>query len=86
MHEAIIQHSVAAAQAVKCDCKENDLLERILADKTFNLTKEELDSVLDVKAFTGRAEQQVEEYVSEVIDPLLEKNKNRIGSSIAINV
>lgn len=75
LHEAIRQHSVAAAQAVKCDGKENDLLERILADKTFNLTKEELDSVLDVKAFTGRAEKQVEEYVSEVIDPLLEKTK-----------
>ena len=86
LHEAIRQHSVAASKAVKLDGKENDLLDRILNDKTFNLTKEELDSILDVKAFTGRAEKQVEEYISEVIDPLLESNKNSIGATSAINV
>ena len=36
--------------------------------------KEEIDEIVDVKAFTGRAEKQVEEYVSEVVDPLIDKN------------
>jgi adenylosuccinate lyase len=86
LHEAIRQHSVAASKAVKLEGKENDLLDRILKDATFGLSKEELDSILDVKAFTGRAEKQVEEYISEVVDPLLESNKDRIGGTNAINV
>lgn len=86
LHEAIRQHSVAASKAVKLEGKENDLLDRILKDATFGLSKEELDSILDVKAFTGRAEKQVEEYISEVVDPLLESNKDRIGGTNVINV
>lgn len=86
LHEAIRQHSVAASKAVKLEGKENDLLDRILKDATFGLSKEELDSILDVKAFTGRAEKQVEEYISEVVNPLLESNKDRIGGTNAINV
>lgn len=86
LHEAIRQHSVAASKAVKLEGKENDLLDRILKDATFGLSKVELDSILDVKAFTGRAEKQVEEYISEVVDPLLESNKDRIGGTNAINV
>lgn len=86
LHEAIRQHSVAASKAVKLEGKENDLLDRILKDATFGLSKEELDSILDVKAFTGRAEKQVEDYISEVVDPLLESNKDRIGGTNAINV
>lgn len=86
LHEAIRKHSVAASKAVKLEGKENDLLDRILKDATFGLSKEELDSILDVKAFTGRAEKQVEEYISEVVDPLLESNKDRIGGTNAINV
>lgn len=86
LHEAIRQHSVAASKAVKLEGKENDLLDRILKDATFGLSKEELDSILDVIAFTGRAEKQVEEYISEVVDPLLESNKDRIGGTNAINV
>lgn len=86
LHEAIRQHSLAASKAIKTEGTENDLLDRILSDPIFKLSKEELDSVLDVKAFTGRAEKQVEEYISEVVDPLLERNKDRIGGTSAINV
>ena len=74
LHEAIRRHSVDAAKAIKLDGADNDLLKRIENDPIFKLTKEEIDEIVDVKAFTGRAEKQVEEYVSEVVDPLLEKN------------
>lgn len=74
LHEAIRRHSVDAAKAIKLDGADNDLLKRIENDPIFKLTKEEIDEIVDVKAFTGRAEKQVEEYVSEVVDPLIDKN------------
>ena len=84
LHEAIRRHSIAAAKVVKEQGGENDLLERILQDKQFGLSKKELDELLDVKAFTGMAEQQVEEYLQGVVDPLLEKNKHDLISASEI--
>lgn len=86
LHEAIRRHSVDAAKAVKLDGADNDLLQRIQNDPIFKLTKEEIDEILDVKAFTGRAEKQVEEYVSEVVDPLLEKNVDSVVETGAVTV
>lgn len=79
LHEAIRRHSVAAAAVIKEEGGENDLLSRILADKTFGLSKNELDAILDVKAFTGRAEQQTEEFIAGCVDPVLEKNKDSLN-------
>lgn len=86
LHEAIRRHSVDAAKAVKLDGADNDLLQRIQNDPIFKLTKEEIDEILDVKSFTGRAEKQVEEYVSEVVDPLLEKNVDSVVETGAVTV
>lgn len=86
LHEAIRLHSVDAAKAVKLDGADNDLLQRIQNDPIFKLTKEEIDEILDVKSFTGRAEKQVEEYVSEVVDPLLEKNADSVVETGAVTV
>ncbi len=86
LHEAIRRHSVAAAKVVKQEGGDNDLLSRILADETFGLSAEELDSLLDVNAFTGIAPIQVEDYLKSTVDPLLEKNKDFIGESSEINV
>lgn len=84
LHEAIRRHSIEAAKVVKEHGGENDLLERILADSQFGLTKAELDKILDVKAFTGRAEEQVDEYLSSVVNPLVEKNKGDIITAAEI--
>ena len=86
LHEAIRQHSVAAAKVVKLEGGDNDLLSRILADKQFGLSEQELNSLLDVKAFSGMAEQQVEEYILSTVDPLLEKNKSFISEIGEVNV
>ena len=86
LHEAIRTHSVAAAKVVKQEGGENDLLARILNDSQFNLTKEELDELMDVRAFTGMAEKQVEEFLQNTVDPLIEKNKSFIVQSGEINV
>ena len=66
LHEAIRKHSVAAAQVVKSEGKDNDLLERILSDSVFDLTKEELDKLVDVRQFVGLAPVQTEEYVKVI--------------------
>lgn len=86
LHEAIRKHSVAAAKVVKEEGGDNDLLGRILADQQFGLTEEELKSLLDVRAFTGMASQQVEEYLAGTVKPLLEKNREFIGKGGDITV
>jgi adenylosuccinate lyase len=77
---------VAAAKVVKQEGGDNDLLSRILADKQFGLSEEELDKLLDVRSFSGMAAKQVEEYISDIVDPLLEKNKDYIGKGNEITV
>lgn len=73
LHENIRVHSMEAARQVKMEGNKNDLIERIAADQTFGLTREELDKLLDVKTFTGRAPEQVYEFISEWIEPLLSR-------------
>ena len=71
VHERIRQHSIAAAHAVKHDGKENDLLERLAADPSFKVSIDDLQATLDPSRFVGRAPQQVEEFLTEVVAPLL---------------
>ena len=86
LHEAIRRHSVAAAAAVKQDGKENDLLERLAADPVFGLSREEMETICDPKGFTGMAERQCERYLNETIRPLLEENRDSIGTAAEIRV
>lgn len=86
LHEAIRQHSVKAAEQVKLYGLENDLLERILADETFDLTRCELEDILSFDKFTGRAAQQTDEFLDGYIRPILEKNRDLLGIEIKINV
>ena len=86
LHEAIREHSVACAKAIKQDGAENDLLDRIAADPRFGLTRREIDSLLDVRAFVGRAPEQTEEFLTEVVRPLLEKYSGEGDVSVSINV
>lgn len=71
LHEKIRLHSLAAARRVKEDGEENDLIARIVDDPAFMLKKEEIEHVLTPEHFTGRAPGQVEDYLHDVVDPLL---------------
>ena len=73
LHEIIRQHSVAAAARVKQEGFENDLLERIASDPVFDITIEALRALLDPAKFTGRAKEQVEEFLQGFVNPLLAK-------------
>ncbi|MEO8337326.1 MAG: adenylosuccinate lyase, partial [bacterium] len=71
VHERIRQHSIAAARALKDGAPNNDLLDRIAADSTFGISREELESTMDPSRFVGRAPEQVDEFLAEVVEPLL---------------
>ena len=86
LHEAIRRHSVAAAEQVKLYGRENDLLERVMADDTFDLTEEELASLTDPSTFTGMVEHQCEKFLAENVKPVLEKYKEYIGVKAEITV
>ena len=75
LHEKIRQYSMEAGKKVKEEGLENDLCERILADPMFMITKEEMDAIMAPENFTGRSAQQVEEFVSELVQPILDANK-----------
>lgn len=86
LHERIRQHSLAAAKRVKEDGLDNDLISRIVADPAFNLKQHELDGLITPEAFTGRAPEQVAEYLEEIVKPILEANKNSIGKTVELTV
>ena len=86
LHEAIRQHSMAAAEQVKIYGKENDLLQRIADDTRFGTNLEQLNAILNPSLFVGRAPQQTRDFLQEMVNPLLEKNKNLIVVSDTITV
>jgi len=69
-HETIRKHSVEAARAMKDGAPRNDLLERLAADKSFGTSLADLKGAIDSKRFTGRAAEQVDEFLRDVIAPL----------------
>ena len=86
MHEAIRQYSVDVAKRIKLNGEDNNLLELLLADEKFRLTQADLDRILDVKKFIGRAPEQTEEFLKEEAFPVLEANKALLGVNVQINV
>jgi adenylosuccinate lyase len=76
---------MAAAKRVKEEGRENDLLDRIAADPAFGLKHADLERLLNVKDFVGRAPAQVTEFVDTSIDPLL-KEAERYGRAEADEV
>lgn len=71
LHEAIRVHSIAAGKRVKEEGLNNDLLERIRKDPLFENVRDELKELCDPSNFVGRAPQQVDEYLNNVVRPEL---------------
>ncbi len=86
LHERIRVHSMAASKVVKEEGGENDLLERIAADKAFGVTLEELENLLKPEKYTGRAKEQTEDFLNEYVNPVLEKYKDIESDKPEINV
>eukprot|EP01080_Neovahlkampfia_damariscottae_P010937 gene10937-3643_t len=79
LHEVIRELSMEAGIQVKQYGKDNDLIERIKNCKDFEFIKDKIDSMMEPSNFIGRSIQQVEEFISEDIDPILKKNKDIIS-------
>jgi adenylosuccinate lyase len=80
VHERIRRHSLAAARAMADGADHNDLFERLESDADFELDTRELRSAAEPKRFVGRAPEQVEEFLSAVVEPLL----GRVGSPVDV--
>ena len=86
LHERIRVHSMAASKVIKEEGGENDLLERIAADEAFGVTLEELVSIISPEKYVGRAPQQTEEFLNEVVKPVLDKYADIATEQAEINV
>jgi len=84
LHERIRQHSHAAAAQVKQLGNANDLIDRLKADKAFS--KVNLKSVLNPKSYVGRAPQQVDEFVKDIVTPIRRKYRKEINKKVELNV
>jgi adenylosuccinate lyase len=70
-HEVIRRHSIDAARAMKDGAPGNDLIERLAKDSELGMSREQLDLAADPSRYVGRAPQQVDEFLADVIDPIL---------------
>ncbi len=86
LHEKIRKLSMEAGANVKQEGKENNLLELIAADPSFRLTLEELKASMDPSKYVGRAPRQVDQFLKEVISPILKENEALLGVKAEINV
>jgi len=86
LHEKIRTLSMEAGRNVKERGLDNNLLELIAAEPSFNITLEELKKQMDPSKYTGRSKEQVEDFLKEVIRPILEGNKALLGLEAEINV
>lgn len=86
LHERIRQLSMEAGRNVKEKGLDNNLLELIAADPSFGLSLEELQESMKPERYIGRAPRQVDMFLKNVVNPVLEANKEDLGIKAEINV
>ena len=86
LHERIRELSMEAGKNVKEKGLDNNLLELIAADPSFNLSLDELKKAMDPTRYTGRAKEQVDTFLANVVRPVLEQHKEELGVKAEIHV
>ncbi|MGL4641592.1 MAG: adenylosuccinate lyase [Cetobacterium sp.] len=86
LHELIRVHSMEAGKQVKVEGLENDLIERIVNDSSFDIDRDKLMEILDPKNFIGFASEQVIDFLEAEVNPILEKNKELLGMDTDLKV
>ena len=86
LHERLRVHSIAAAKMVKENGTDNDLIDRVCADPAFGLRREEIDEILDPANFIGRSAVQVDDFLRDVIAPIINANKDVLGETAELSV
>lgn len=77
---------MAAGAVVKGQGKPNDLLDRIAKDPAFAAVHDKLDQMMDPRQFVGRAPQQVDEFITDEVDPILEARRDLLAVQNADNI
>lgn len=85
LHEVIRMYSIEASRDVK-QGDDNKLIEKIIKDGRFRLNEMEIRQMLKPENFIGRSSNQVVDYISQFIDPILEKYKNILGETAYLKV
>ncbi|ADL51799.1 adenylosuccinate lyase [Clostridium cellulovorans] len=86
LHEKIRVYSMEASKRVKQEGLDNNLVDSIVNDPDFKITKDEISAIMDSKNFIGRAPMQVEEFVGSIVNEILESHKEDLGVSVDISV
>ena len=86
LHERLRQHAIAAGKQVKEEGLPNDMVERIAADPAFGLTREEIEAGLVPENFVGRAPQQVEEFLANILQPIFDRYPEALGQHAELSV
>ena len=86
LHERIRELSMEAGKNVKVNGGENNLLELIAADPAFNLSLEDLKKTMEPSRYVGRAKEQVETFLSQVVKPILKEYEDLLGMTAEISV
>lgn len=87
LHERIRELSMEAGKNVKVEGLDNNLLELIAADPAFGMTLEELkNNTMELSKYVGRAPEQVDAFLNNVIRPILAENADVLGMKAEINV
>lgn len=86
LHEKIRILSMEAGKNVKVEGLDNNLLELIAAEDSFNMSLAELKNTMNPSKYIGCADKQVEDFVTNVIDPILKENAELLGVNVEINV
>ena len=86
LHERIRELSMEAGRTVKVEGKDNNLLELIAADPSFNLTLEDLKNAMEPSRYVGRAKEQTETFLAKTVKPVLDERRDLLGLKAEINV
>jgi adenylosuccinate lyase len=86
LHEKIRQYSIEAGRRVKEEGLDNNLISHIEKDDSFKLNKDKIEVLMDARNFIGRAPEQVEEFLSEHVYPLLLANNDQLNVKVDLKV
>ena len=85
-HEQIRVLSHQAGEVVKVQGKDNDLIQRIKDCQYFSPIHDKIDSLMEPKTFIGRAPEQVTEFLTEEVEPVLQRYQGKLEGSVSLSV
>lgn len=86
LHEKIRQYSIEAGRRVKEEGLDNNLISLIEKDPSFKLSKNIINQLMDARNFIGRAPEQVDEFLTEHVNPLLNENSDKLNVKVELKV